>query len=123
MPKGELPTSARDLAVLRNATPAQRVALRKMNAQTTQLTRTATALEKAHAAFPIPGDQPQHMLWLSDMHLGSDATDERLLDSMIEYVKRTPGVFVAYFGDHVDGYDPEKVGTIALRQTLSPIDQ
>jgi hypothetical protein len=66
----------------------------------------------------IENQGPHIILFLSDIHYGSDTVDYELLDKVVEFVENHPNAYIVCLGDMIEGSQP-KYRTIEAHRTGS----
>lgn len=68
-------------------------------------------------------DLPIAILWMSDVHYGSKATDYDMLLEHLDIVRNTPNMYIISGGDEIDNFSPAKYPDGIISDLAKPGDQ
>lgn len=90
--------------------------------QAIQLFREEFRLEKDQITITVEEKGPVLHYHLSDIHFGHDAVNYELFEQIVDYILETDNVIVTFYGDVVEGLQPEYLSTNVMH-TLAPLDR
>jgi len=80
-------------------------------------------IERRTTTWHIPENKPIGIAALSDMHIGADGTDYRVLGAVLKLIYDTDGMYMVCHGDIINNYISRSPDTERHSQVLSPAVQ
>lgn len=122
MANGERRLISSRMASRKPLSESERANLRMQEMRREQESRSKLRREQDYVRVEIDEDGPFHIVHLSDIHFGHDAVDYDYLDQVIGYILQTPGVYVMFYGDLIEGFNKEYTDT-NNQHLLLPVEE
>ncbi len=101
---------------------ADRAELQMREMRRQQETRSLLRREEDYVRVEIDESGPFHIVHLSDIHFGAESVDYEYLDEVMRYILETPGVYVMFYGDLIEGFNKEYTDTNSAN-LLIPVEE